>query len=903
MSLSKKTLIIVSVAFIGLMTVLYLMTSQILFQGFDRVEEDAMKNDVERVLSAVEYEIGALDTTTGDYAGWDDTYAFAQKRDEKYVKVNMNNTTFTQLKINIVIIMNNRGEMVFGTGYDGKEDKQVPLSAEITEHFRPGRFLAFHDRIDGKKTGILKLKNGGMIISSRPILTSKFLGPIMGTIVMGRNIDAEVLSKWAKLTKTELSLHPSDHEAAGPNGGAEKGADRIVVRQKGPNVIEGYAQISDVYGKPAYLLQVGMARPVHQQEVKTIGSLIAASLLAFLIFGATIVWLLKKSIIIRMLRISQDVRKIGMEADFSARVDAEGDDELAWLGREINGMIAKLEESALELRKVHHVVQQTNEILLEQIEERKRTEAALRQSEERFMTIFQASPTPKALIVADDKTVFDINERFTGRFGYLRPDVLGKKLKTFFQSTTEEWDDVNRKFKKLGFLRDEYARMLTKNGELRDCLISVEQVSIHDQGIVILSIQDMTEYKRMEIRLQRAQKMEALGVLAGGVAHDLNNTLAGLVGYPEMLMMQLPGDSPLLRHLKTIQSSGEKVAAIVQDLLTMARRGVPVEDDVFLNQLLRSYLESPEHRRLAGEHREVSFVVDLADDLLAVHGSAVHLNKTILNLVLNAVEAMPAGGTLRIETRNQYVDCPVAGYDEVREGEYVVMEISDTGHGISAEDIEHIFEPFYTKKIMGRSGSGLGLAVVWGTVKDHHGYIDVKSGEHGGTSFTIYLPAARNSLASGVKKQLSRNIQGKGETILVIDDIEEQRELAQLILTGLGYQVATAASGEEAIAYLRRHRIDLLVLDMIMDPGMDGLDTYQGILQINPCQKAIIVSGFSETDRVVQAQMLGAGAYVRKPFVMEKLAVAVREELDKRQDARSTKQKITQGILSSAERS
>lgn len=384
----------------------------------------------------------------------------------------------------------------------------------------------------------------------------------------------------------------------------------------------------------------------------------------------------------------------------------------------------------------------------------------------------------------------------------------------------------------------------------------------------------------MEMRLQRAQKMEALGVLAGVVAHDLNNTLVGLVGYPEMLMMRLPEDSPLLRHLQTIKNSGEKAAAIVQDLLTMARRGVQTEDNVNLNQIVSSYLESLEHQRLTRDHQDIAFTVALAEDLLPVHGSSIHLHKTVMNLVFNAVEAMPSGGTVRIETWNQYCDRPVAGYDEVREGEYVVMEISDTGHGISAEDIEHIFEPFYTKKVMGRSGSGLGLAVVWGTVKDHHGYIDVRSSA-GGSSFTIYLPASRETVTKGEGKEISKDIQGRGERLLVIDDIEEQRELAKMILVGFGYRVATASSGEEAVAYLRRHDVDLLLMDMIMEPGMDGLDTYKEVLKIKPGQKAIIVSGFSETDRVTQALRMGAGAYVRKPFLMEKLALAVREELDR----------------------
>ena len=879
MTLSKRTLVIVAVAFVGLMAVLSLLTSLILSRGFNRLEEDDMRNNVERVLSAVEQEIEAVDTTTGDYAGWDETYAFVQRRDEKYIKANMNNTTFAQLRINAVIIMNSQGEIVFATGYDPKNDRQLRLPPEIREHFRPGSLLTVHERTTDKKTGILRLPDGGMIISSRPILTSKYTGPIRGTIVMGRNIDGDLLKRWARLTKTDLSLQPLAIAAGlpGKDGGGRAG---IVVEEKGADAIEGHTQINDVYGRPAYHLQVRMGRPVSAQERKTVGYLTAASLLVFVIFGAAVFWLLKRIIIARLLKIGAEVREIGLKADFSARVEAAGNDELASLGREINGMIAKLEESALELRHVHRVVQQTNEDLCAQIEERKRTEEALKQSEERFMKVFRASPTPKALIIAAEETVSDINERFTTQFGYRLGDVAGKKADTLFAIGPDDRNYLGEKIRKLGFLRDEQARIVTKSGELRDCLVSAEYLHINDQGIVILSLQDMTEYKRMEMRLQRAQKMEALGMLAGGVAHDLNNTLVGLVGYPEMLMMKLPGDSPLLRHLQTIKNSGEKAAAIVQDLLTMARRGVSAEEDVDLNQVVVSYLESPEHQRLTRDRGDVVFTVELAEDILPVHGSSVHLHKTVMNLVFNAVEAMPSGGAVRIETWNQYVDRPVAGYDEVREGEYVVMEISDTGHGISAEDIEHIFEPFYTKKVMGRSGSGLGLAVVWGTVKDHQGYIDVRSSA-AGSSFKIYLPAARGTGPEGEKKEISRDIQGRGERILVVDDIEEQRELARMILSGLGYRVATAAGGEEAVAYLRRHDVDLLVMDMIMEPGMDGLDTYREIVKIKPGQRAIIVSGFSETDRVTRAQELGAGAYVRKPFVMEKLALAVREELDR----------------------
>jgi len=381
--------------------------------------------------------------------------------------------------------------------------------------------------------------------------------------------------------------------------------------------------------------------------------------------------------------------------------------------------------------------------------------------------------------------------------------------------------------------------------------------------------------------LQQSQKMEAIGALAGGVAHDLNNILSGLVSYPELLLMDLPQDSPMRRPLLTIQRSGEKAAAIVQDLLTLARRGVAITEVVNLNDIVSEYMMSPEYERLKSYYGTAEVSADLEPGLLNTHGSPVHLSKTVMNLVSNAVEAMPEGGKVTVTTRNVYIDRPIQGYEDVNEGDYAVLTVADTGMGISSEDLERIFEPFYTKKHMGRSGTGLGLSVVWGAVKDHNGYIDVQSTEGEGAQFKLYFPATREESASEKEMVPSVTYAGRGESILVVDDVEEQREIAGSMLRKLGYNVASLSSGEEAIGYMKTHSVDLLVLDMIMDPGMDGLDAYREILKVHPGQKAIIASGFSETDRVKAARDLGAGAYIKKPYVMEKLGLAVKQAFDK----------------------
>jgi two-component system, cell cycle sensor histidine kinase and response regulator CckA len=388
--------------------------------------------------------------------------------------------------------------------------------------------------------------------------------------------------------------------------------------------------------------------------------------------------------------------------------------------------------------------------------------------------------------------------------------------------------------------------------------------------------------KELEERLRRAEKMEAIGTLAGGIAHDLNNVLGVLVGYSELLLLNVPQDSPFQRHAMQIFKGSQRAAAIIQDLLTLTRRGVVVSEVVNLNKIISDFLQMPEFEAIKFHHLGVQFKTSLDAELLNIKGSSTHLSKTVMNLLSNAAEAISGSGEVLIRTENLYVDRPIQGYDNTQEGEYAVLTVSDTGSGISPADLERIFEPFYTKKVMGRSGTGLGLAVVWGTVKDHDGYIDVQSTEVEGTTFTLYFPVTREDLTKTELVVPQSTYIGRGEHILVVDDVEGQRLLASAMLAGLGYKVSSVASGEEAIEFVRNKPVDLLILDMIMDPGIDGLDTYQQVLTIRPEQKAIIVSGFSETDRVHAAQSLGAGAYVRKPYVIEKLGLAVKKELDRK---------------------
>lgn len=522
--------------------------------------------------------------------------------------------------------------------------------------------------------------------------------------------------------------------------------------------------------------------------------------------------------------------------------------------------------------------------IVRDVTERKLAEEALRREEEKFRILVEKSPLGVSLIGEDGHYEY-LNPKFIKMFGYTLEDIPAGRdwfIKAYPDSryrheVISTWIDDLEKCKTRES-RPRSFKVSCKDGSEKEVYFWPVTMETGEQFVVH---EDITERIRLEVQLQQAQKMEAIGTLAGGVAHDLNNILSGIVSYPELLLMDLPEDSPLRKPILTIKKSGERAAIIVQDLLTLARRGVSVSEVVNLNNIISEQLTSLEYEKLKSFHPDVQVETHFEKDLLNIKGSTAHLSKTVMNLISNAAEAMPDGGNIFISTENRYIDRPITGYDHVEEGDYVTVTIFDTGIGISEEDIKKIFEPFYTKKVMGRSGTGLGMAVVWGTVKDHKGYINVESSEGQGTTFTLYFPVTREEIVSDISVLHIEEYMGKGELILVVDDVEEQCEIASRILNKLGYSAISVLSGEEAVDYMKDNSADLLVLDMIMDPGIDGLETYKRILELHPGQKAIIASGFSETERVKEAQRLGAGKYIKKPYALEKIGLAVKEELGK----------------------
>jgi len=846
MTLRSKTLLLVLLTLVALIAILYGVSRFTLLGGFHELEERDTKQNVQRTLSALSYEISSLDTSTHDWAAWDDTYAFIQDADAKYEESNLGDGTFQSLKINLMLFVNNSGGIIFGKAFDLQNKVEIPVSPSLQEHLSSGSVLLYHPDTESFVAGVVLLPEAPLLIASRPILTSEEEGPIRGSLIMGQYLDDSEIQRLSGITHLSLDMHRLDDSQMPPDFQSARSSllegSPIAVQALSSESVAGYSLVKDIYGEPILVLKAETPRDVYREGQDTVSWLLLAFWIVGLLFSGVTLLILYRMVLTRLARLSVGVSAVGASGDLSARVSMPGRDELSALANKINEMMAGLQasqrafreseesfrslftgapigiyivqdgkfrmvnqrfqelsgraetellgmssldivhredrnmvrENAIKMLKgelhspyVYRYVDQAGETrwVVERvvsihyqggraalgsfmdITERMRGEQALRESQERFRALTETTGD-WVWETGIDGTYTYASPRIRELLGYEPEEIVGKTPLDFMPP--EEAKRVARGFR--------------SHIESPRPFSGLENINRHKGGrLVVLETnavpffasdgrfcgfrgidRDITERKRLEQqlrdysenlekmvedrtrRLQEAQdkmirmeKLAAIGEVAGGLAHELRNPLEAIELSVAFLKARLgeTADEKVSRHLDLLEKQVDACGKIIADVLDFSRPAKPRFEEVNVNQIVRATIEG------STMPRNVKLVTSLAAGLSPVMADAGQMERVLSNLVTNAIQAMPNGGTLTMSTcwRDRFIE----------------IRVADTGVGIPQENLERIFEPLFTTKAR---GIGLGLSIVRTLVERHSGAIEVESEVGEGTIFTIKLP-------------------------------------------------------------------------------------------------------------------------------------------------------------------
>jgi PAS domain S-box-containing protein len=547
------------------------------------------------------------------------------------------------------------------------------------------------------------------------------------------------------------------------------------------------------------------------------------------------------------------------------------------LNRELKGRLSDL-DGLVNQRTAE--LQCANDELKKEIAGRTQTEKSLRLSEERFSKAFKASPIPLAIRSLLDEKYVDVNEGFLEITGFLRAELIGRTPKDLGL-----WENPDLGRQMLGILREEMSvrnlscRLRTKSGQMKDVLLSVELFELDGEPHLLIIAQDMTEQMQLEHQFRQAQKMEAIGQLAAGVAHDFNNILTVVQGNATILLGNHPPSSIEHKPLSTICAAAERAGKLVRQLLTFSRKQVRQPRNMDVRGTITSVCEMLP--RLLGEEIKVNVIAPAG--LPFVNADAGMMEQMLMNLAVNARDAMSGGGTLTIAAEEVTINIDEARRNrEARAGRFVSLSVRDTGCGMPPEVLDRIFEPFYTTKPVGK-GTGLGLATVYGIAKQHEGWIEVQSEPGNGSTFRVFMPACINKGAAPSSPAAPQVFRGGTESVLVVEDEEEVRAFVVKLLASHGYRVFEAASGLEALQTLSSHekRIQLLLTDMVMPGGILGRELAEQLTALDPELKVIYTSGYSPGMAGKDLALLEGHNFLAKPYPPSALLSMVREVLDR----------------------
>ena len=726
MTLRRKTLFIIGATFYGVIILLFFISRNILLDSFLELEKQNTVQNTERALSALSQESSNLKATAGDWAAWDDTYAFIENADTKYIQSNLIDGTFVTLRLNLMVFVNSSGQIVFGKAFDLTNGEEIPLPQSLQGHLSKDDILLTHPDERSSVSGVVILAEGPMLIASRLILTSEEKGPIRGTLVMGRYLDTAEMSRLAQATRLSLVLYQFSDPQIPPDFRVVRSSlsveSPILVRPLDEQSIAGYALVEDIYGKPSLVLRADMPRDIYQQGQTTVSYLILSIVGVGLLFGLGTILLLERQVLSRLFRLSKSVMGIGTSGDLSARVAIEGEDEITNLARTINGMLAALQQS----------------------------ESELRESEERYRLLAEN--------VTDVIWTTDIDLKFT----YISPSVTSRLGYSVEEAISLSWEELLtpsslEAFKK-AFAEIPTVKNMENEGVSWSKTLELE-LKRRDGSIAWLEItstflpgadgkpvgfvgvgRDITERKQAEEKLQKLyheekqlrQELEAeinkRVEFTRALVHELKTPITPVLASSELLLEELK-EGPLLDLAQNISQGAYNLNQRIDELLDLARGEIGMlrleRQSIDARQMLRGIVDSVMPVALK---KGQGLTFEAPSSLASVWADEDRLRQVVLNLINNALKFTSSGGKITLRARD--------------DGTNLIVEVQDTGRGMSKEEQAWLFEPYHRleSEVGHLSGLGLGLSLSKTLVELHGGKIWVESEKGKGSTFSFSIP-------------------------------------------------------------------------------------------------------------------------------------------------------------------